>query len=199
MDIKTTEEIVSYGLGTQVASQLSFFPGFSFEALLEGIKDGAAGKLRLPHEQIAQAFKDINEKLKKEQEELARAVQAESEKYLKANAAKEGVKVTSSGLQYEVLAEGSGKIPSSKDKVKVHYHGTFTDGRVFDSSVERGEPAVFGVTQVIKGWTEALQLMKVGSKYRLTIPSDLAYGDSGAGTIPPKAALIFDVELLDIL
>ena len=107
--------------------------------------------------------------------------------------------VTASGLQYEVLTEGSGKTPSRSDKVKVHYHGTFTDGRVFDSSVDRGEPAVFGVTQVIRGWTEALQLMKVGSKYRLTIPSDLAYGDNGAGTIPPKAALIFDVELLDIL
>ena len=199
MEIKTTEEIVSYGLGVQVSSRLSFFPGFSFEALLEGIKDGSAGKLRLPHEQISQAFKEINEKLKKEQEELARAVQAESEKYLKENAAKEGVTVTASGLQYEVIKEGSGKIPSRSDKVKVHYHGTFTDGRVFDSSVDRGEPAVFGVTQVIKGWTEALQLMKVGSKYRLTIPSDLAYGDNGAGTIPPKAALVFDVELLDIL
>ncbi|MEE3423617.1 MAG: FKBP-type peptidyl-prolyl cis-trans isomerase [Succinimonas sp.] len=199
MEIKTTEEIVSYGLGVQVSSRLSFFPGFSFEALLEGIKDGAQGSLRLDDAEISAAFKAINEKLKKEQEELAKASQAASEKYLKENAQKEGVTVTASGLQYEVLKEGSGKIPSRSDKVKVHYHGTFTDGRVFDSSVERGEPAVFGVTQVIKGWTEALQLMKTGSKYRLTIPSDLAYGDSGAGTIPPKAALIFDVELLEIL
>ena len=199
MEIKTTEEIVSYGLGVQVSSRLSFFPGFSFEALLEGIKDGAQGSLRLDDAVISAAFKAINEKLKKEQEELAKASQAASEKYLKENAQKEGVTVTASGLQYEVLREGSGKIPSRSDKVKVHYHGTFTDGRVFDSSVERGEPAVFGVTQVIKGWTEALQLMKTGSKYRLTIPSDLAYGDSGTGTFPPKAALIFDVELLEIL
>ena len=128
MEIKTTEEIVSYGLGVQVASRLSFFPGFSFEALLEGIKDGAQGSLRLDDAEISAAFKAINEKLKKEQEELAKASQAASEKYLKENAQKEGVTVTASGLQYEVLKEGSGKIPTRNDKVKVHYHGTFTVG-----------------------------------------------------------------------
>jgi FKBP-type peptidyl-prolyl cis-trans isomerase len=116
------------------------------------------------------------------------------------NAKKEGVVVTESGLQYEVLVEGTGAKPTTRDTVKVHYHGTLVDGTVFDSSVVRDQPATFGVTQVIKGWVEGLQLMKVGSKYKFTIPANLAYGDNGAGaSIPPKSALIFEVELLDIV
>jgi FKBP-type peptidyl-prolyl cis-trans isomerase FklB len=123
----------------------------------------------------------------------------EGRKFLEENQKRKGVVTLPSGLQYEVVKEGAGAIPKATDKVKVHYHGTLINGAVFDSSVQRGEPAEFGVTQVIKGWVEALQLMNVGSKWKLFIPSDLAYGDRGAGgMIGPYATLIFEVELLGI-
>ena len=120
------------------------------------------------------------------------------DKYLNDNKIREGVATLDSGLQYEVLVDGNGSIPTRNDEVKVHYHGTLVDGEVFDSSVERGEPSTFGVTGVIKGWTEALLLMKVGSKWKLTIPSDLAYGESGSGAIGINEVLVFEVELLGI-
>jgi FKBP-type peptidyl-prolyl cis-trans isomerase len=120
------------------------------------------------------------------------------DKYLKDNKVREGVVTLDSGLQYEVLVDGNGSIPTRNDEVKVHYHGTLVDGEVFDSSVERGESSTFGVTGVIKGWTEALLLMKVGSKWKLTIPSDLAYGESGSGAIGINEVLVFEVELLGI-
>ena len=125
-------------------------------------------------------------------------VKEDGEKFLTENALKEGVKVTESGLQYEVLKMGKGKKPSATDKVKVHYHGTLIDETVFDSSVERGEPTSFGLNQVIKGWTEGLQLMPVGSKFRFYIPQELGYGAQAAGSIPPYSTLIFEVELLGI-
>ena len=193
MEFKTTEDKVCYGIGTQVAAQLTnggMFPGFNVDALIEGVKDALNGnKLQLDVEEIKQAFNEINQKLAAEQAELAK----------EANAKKDGVTVTASGLQYEVLAEGNGEMPSKESVVKVHYHGTLADGTVFDSSVQRGEPAVFPLNQVIRGWTEGLQLMKVGSKFRFAIPSDLAYGDQGTGPIPPAAALVFEVELLEIV
>jgi FKBP-type peptidyl-prolyl cis-trans isomerase FklB len=144
------------------------------------------------------------QKMRAAAQEKAAAVsakmKAESEAFLAENAKKEGVKVTASGLQYEVLTEGTGKQPVPADTVRVHYTGKLLDGTVFDSSVERGEPAEFGLTQVIAGWTEGLQLMSEGSKYRLFIPAKLGYGDRGAGqAIPPAAALIFDVELIAVL
>ena len=123
----------------------------------------------------------------------------EGERFLAANQLKEGVQVTESGLQYEVLTMGRGPKPQATDRVKVHYHGTLIDGSVFDSSVERGEPAEFGLNQVIKGWTEGLQLMPVGSKFRFYIPQELGYGERATGSIPPYSTLIFDVELLEIL
>lgn len=123
----------------------------------------------------------------------------EGERFLEANKLKEGIQVTESGLQYEVLTMGKGPQPQATDKVKVHYHGTLIDGTVFDSSVERGEPAEFGLNQVIKGWTEGLQLMPVGSKFRFYIPQELGYGERATGKIPPYSTLIFDVELLDIV
>jgi FKBP-type peptidyl-prolyl cis-trans isomerase FklB len=123
---------------------------------------------------------------------------AEGEKFLAENALRDGVKVTESGLQYEVLKQGNGRKPTATDRVKVHYHGTLTNGTVFDSSVERGEPTSFGLNQVIAGWTEGLQLMPVGSKYRFYIPQELGYGERAAGQIPPYSTLIFEVELLDI-
>ena len=125
-------------------------------------------------------------------------VKEESEKYLTENALKEGVVTTESGLQYEVIKMGRGKKPAATDKVKVHYHGTLVDGTVFDSSVERGEPTEFRLDQVIKGWTEGLQLMPVGSKFRFVIPQELGYGSRNSGSIPPYSTLIFEVELLSI-
>lgn len=120
------------------------------------------------------------------------------QEYLELNAKKEGVKVTSSGLQYEVLKEGTGKSPKSTDNVKCHYEGRFIDGTVFDSSYKRGTPAVFALNQVIRGWTEGLQLMKEGAKYRFTIPYQLGYGPYGTSGIPPYSVLIFDVELIEV-
>ncbi|MBQ7191997.1 MAG: FKBP-type peptidyl-prolyl cis-trans isomerase [Paludibacteraceae bacterium] len=123
---------------------------------------------------------------------------AEGEQFLMENKMREGVQVTESGLQYEVLKQGKGQRPEATDKVKVHYHGTLIDGTVFDSSVDRGEPATFGLNQVIPGWTEGLQLMTVGSKYKFYIPQELGYGSRNAGSIPPFSTLIFEVELLSI-
>lgn len=134
------------------------------------------------------------------QDEMLRKNLDAGRAFLEENAKKEQVVSLPSGLQYEVLVEGTGEKPKASDKVKCHYHGTLIDGTVFDSSVERGQPAVFGVNQVIKGWVEALQLMSVGSKWRLFIPSNLAYGEQGAGgSIEPNSTLVFDVELLEIV
>ena len=141
------------------------------------------------------------EQMARQEEELKsqyESVIAEGDAYMAENAEREEVITLPSGLQYEVLTQGSGAIPTSSDQVRVHYHGTLIDGTVFDSSVERGEPAVFGVTQVIAGWTEALQLMPVGSKWRLYVPYDLAYGSADRGEIKPYSNLIFDVELIGI-
>jgi FKBP-type peptidyl-prolyl cis-trans isomerase len=125
-------------------------------------------------------------------------IKEEGEAFLLKNATKEGVITTESGLQYEVIKMGKGKKPAATDRVKVHYHGTLIDGTVFDSSVERGEPITFGLNQVIAGWTEGVQLMPIGSKFRFYIPQKLGYGAQNAGTIPPYSTLIFEVELLDI-
>lgn len=141
---------------------------------------------------VAQAKRD--EELKSQFETNVK----EGEEFLAENGKREGVVTLPSGLQYEIIKEGNGDKPTANDRVKVHYHGTLIDGEVFDSSIERGEPATFGVTQVIPGWTEALQLMPVGSKWKLYIPSDIAYGSRDTGTIKPYSTLIFDVELLDI-
>jgi FKBP-type peptidyl-prolyl cis-trans isomerase FklB len=142
----------------------------------------------------------INDYFMELQEQKLNLNKQAGEEFLNVNKGKEGVTTLSSGLQYQILKSGDGPKPAATDQVRCHYHGTLIDGTVFDSSVERGEPAVFGVNQVIKGWVEALQLMSVGSKWRLFIPSELAYGASGAGqTIEPNSTLIFDVELLNII
>lgn len=150
----------------------------------KGIIEAFFTELQQKQAEQAAAMADINEKTGKE--------------FLAENGKRPEVNTTASGLQYEVLAEGEGECPKASDNVKVHYTGKLIDGTVFDSSVERGAPATFGVTQVIAGWVEALQLMKVGAKYRLFIPSQLAYGPNGAGPIGPNQTLIFDVELLAI-
>lgn len=191
---------LSYALGMSMASSLvnsglnkidvdSFVKAFN-----EVINNGEASEMS-PQE----ANQYIQEFFSKRQEELLKENTEAGIKFLEDNSKKEGVTTLASGLQYEVITEGNGTKPSATDKVKCHYHGTLIDGRVFDSSVERGQPAVFGVNQVIKGWIEALQLMSVGSKWKLFIPSDLAYGAHGAGElIGPNTALVFEVELLGI-
>ena len=145
-------------------------------------------------------FKELDRKKQAESAERGKKHREEGEKFLSENAKREGVTITASGLQYEVLTEGTGRQPKATDTVLCHYHGTLINGEVFDSSVQRGEPCSFPLNQVIAGWTEGVQLMKEGAKYRFFIPYTLAYGERGAGaSIPPCAALIFDVELLQVL
>ena len=198
--LDSVEQRVSYGIALQMGANLAR-QGLVVDvpAFLAGLQDGQAGKpARLPEAELRTAFKAAEEKAKAAGAGKA-AQQAEAAKaFLEANKAKAGVVTTPSGLQYEVLRAGKGAKPKSDQTVEVHYHGTLPDGTVFDSSVERGETITFPVTGVIPGWVEALQLMPVGSKWRLVIPSDLAYGPEGSGPIPAGATLVFEVELIGI-
>ncbi|MBR6692014.1 MAG: FKBP-type peptidyl-prolyl cis-trans isomerase [Bacteroidaceae bacterium] len=190
----------SYGLGMGIGQNLLSMgvEGMNMEDFLKGVSDILTGNK--PEMSHAEAQKIVNEHFRKLAEEAYAINKEAGEKFLAENAKKEGVVTLPSGLQYEVIAEGNGNRPSATDRVKCHYEGTLIDGTVFDSSIKRGEPAVFGVNQVIKGWVEALQLMKEGAKWRLYIPYDMAYGENGAGElIPPYSALIFDVELISVL
>ena len=190
----------SYGLGMGIGQNLLSMgvKDMSVEDFIKGISDVLAGNnTEITH---AEAQKVVNEHFQKMAEEAYAVNKEAGEKFLAENAKKEGVVVLPSGLQYEVLAEGNGKKPSATDRVQCHYEGTLIDGTIFDSSIKRGEPAVFGVNQVIMGWVEALQLMQEGAKWRLYIPYDMAYGEHGAGEmIPPYSALVFDVELIKVL
>ncbi len=199
---------LSYALGLGIGQQLAQMGAGSdlnVDDFAQSIKDVLSGsELKVSHreaQQLVQAyFAQKEEKMNAERAEKGKAAKAEGEKYLAENAKKAGVITLPSGLQYEVLREGNGKKPSAKDSVKCHYEGFLIDGTVFDSSVQRGEPAVFGLQQVIAGWTEGLQLMQEGAKYRFYIPYRLAYGEGGAGQmIPPFATLIFDVELIEVV
>ncbi len=191
---------VSYAIGLSVASSLKEqnLDQLDPTVLSNAIKDVFENKTPKFTPNEAQ---DIIQNYLKELSEKQFAInKEEGETFLAANATKTGITTTASGLQYEVVVEGTGKTPSATDVVEVHYHGTLINGNVFDSSIDRGTPATFGVNQVIKGWTEALQLMKEGSKYRLYIPQDLAYGahPHPGGPIEPLMALIFDVELISV-
>ncbi|WP_299266984.1 FKBP-type peptidyl-prolyl cis-trans isomerase [uncultured Psychrosphaera sp.] len=172
------------------------------EKLLGGIRDALAENVQLTEDEIKTVMialeAEVNKRRDEKQKELTAAAKGVGETFLAENAKKEGVTVTESGLQYEVLTASEGAKPAATDKVTVHYHGTFLDGSVFDSSVERGEPATFGLNQVIAGWTEGLQYMTVGSKYKFYIPYDLAYGERGRSSIPGYSTLVFEVELLSI-
>lgn len=198
---------LSYALGLGIGQQLAqmSIEGLSIEDFAAAIKDVLEGnELKIKHadaQRIVQTyFQQQEEKLQAERAEKGKAAKEEGEKYLVENAKKDGVITTKSGLQYKVLTEGTGKSPKATDRVRCHYEGFLIDGTVFDSSVQRGEPAVFGLQQVIAGWTEGLQLMKEGGKTRFFIPYMLGYGEGGAGaSIPPYAALIFDVELLEVI
>jgi len=191
---------ISYALGLSLGNNLknNGFSGLNYQELVQGMSDLMEGTNTAMTSQEAQAI--LNDYFKELQEKAFEKNIAEGKKFLADNAQREGVVTTASGLQYEVLQAGNGMVPTASDQVKVHYHGTLINGQVFDSSVQRGEPATFGVTQVISGWVEALQLMSVGSKWKLFIPSDLAYGAQGAGqSITPHTTLVFEVELLDII
>jgi FKBP-type peptidyl-prolyl cis-trans isomerase FklB len=193
-------EKVSYALGLSLGNNLLGSGVTSLDAakLAKGIQDVLEQKQPEISYEEAQAI--INEFFQSLQEKMTEKAQGEGNIFLEANGKRSEVITLASGLQYEVITSGTGAIPTATDSVKVHYHGTLIDGNVFDSSVSRGEPATFGVTQVISGWVEALQLMPVGSKWKLFIPSELAYGAQGAGqAIPPHTALIFEVELLEII
>ena len=191
---------VSYALGLSIGNnfQNSGIKKLQVEDFVKGLEDVLGEKQpAISYEEAKQVINDYFMKLQQERLEINKQAGAE---FLEVNRHKAGVVELPSGLQYEILKQGTGAKPSASDKVKCHYHGTLINGTVFDSSVQRGEPATFGVSQVIPGWVEALQLMPVGSKWRLFIPSNLAYGEHGAGdVIEPNSTLIFDVELLDIV
>lgn len=191
---------ISYALGISLGANLknNGFESLNYEKLAQGMQDLMDEKSLQMSIQEAQTL--INQYFQQLQEKAHAATIEAGKSFLAENAKRAEVITTASGLQYEVLAEGSGAKPAASDRVQVHYHGTLLNGEVFDSSVRRGEPATFGVTQVISGWVEALQLMPVGSKWKLYIPSDLAYGAQGAGqSIGPHTTLIFEVELLAIV
>lgn len=199
---------VSYALGLSVGQQLKqsglkgSFVAADFAAAVEDMINDKAPQVPFAEAQelLNKFFTELEAKQKAAAEENGKVAREEGEKFLNANAGKPGITVTASGLQYEVLSEGTGKQPSATDTVRCHYEGTLIDGTVFDSSYRRNEPSEFGLNQVISGWTEGLQLMKEGAKYRFYLPYHLAYGERGAGaSIPPYAALIFDVELIKVL
>jgi len=198
----TTPDIVSYGLGRQFGDQLGSdpFTGINADAIAQGLLDAMQGKASpIADEQFQKAFQEINEIMQAQEAEKAKAAAADGEAFLAENADRDEVVVLDSGLQYEIISEGNGEKPAEDSTVQVHYHGTLVDGSVFDSSIVRAQPAEFPVNRVIAGWTEALQLMPAGSKWRLYIPQELAYGAQGSGRIAPYSALIFDVELLAVV
>src|SRR6056300_1505197 len=201
-EFTTIDEKASYGIGRQVGQQLASqpFDGMSPKAVIAGIADVLEGNpTRVSENEIKAAIDDLNKRLMKQQNQAAGMQAEEGEQFLKDNSDRDEITVTGSGLQYEVIESGDGESPTADSTVKVHYQGTLIDGTVFDRSVNRGESIEFNVGGVIPGWTEALQLMKVGDKWKLYIPYQLAYGANGAGgVIGPYQALIFEVELLGI-
>lgn len=204
--LKTLEDSISYTIGHNIGMNLKEpYMKIDFDLLVQGMKDAISGATNLlTEDQMQNVMMIFNQRVMEKREADAKAQSAvakeKGKKFLDENSKKEGVVVLPSGLQYKVLVKGDGPSPKPEDKVSVHYTGTLIDGTKFDSSYDRNTPAVFGVTQVIKGWTEALQLMHVGDKWQLFIPSELAYGDTGAGgVIGPGEVLIFEVELLSII
>ncbi|MCX7872400.1 MAG: FKBP-type peptidyl-prolyl cis-trans isomerase [Verrucomicrobiae bacterium] len=205
LNLQDKKQRISYSIGADIGNNFKRNDiEIDVKALAAGMADALAGKTALTDAEMREtinAFRtEMMEKFQKKQDEQAKKNLKEGEDFLATNAKKEGVKVTQSGLQYQVIKSGKGKTPKATDTVKTHYHGTLIDGTVFDSSVERNEPAVFPVSGVIPGWTEALQMMKEGDKWKLFIPAKLAYGERGAGQkIPPNSVLVFEIELLEVL
>ena len=202
VELTTDEQKVSYGFGLQFGDQLrrNSFDGMDLDAVLAGVQHWYNHQqAALSDEQINPSYQVIQNRQEAKAAELATKGEELASQFMAANAARDEVSTTESGLQYEVLETGSGDKPGAQSTVVTHYHGTLLDGTVFDSSVERGEPAEFGVHQVIPGWTEALQMMSVGDKWRIACPPKLAYGEQGAGdSIPPNTALVFEIHLIAI-
>lgn len=206
VELKTKKDSISYALGVQMISgfkEQEMKDLINVDVVVKAMKDVYGGEGAIADEELERLFMDFQNEFRNAQQAM-KARQGEENKkagqeFLAANKAKEGVQVTESGLQYEVITQAGGPKPKATDKVKVHYHGTFVNGDVFDSSVERGQPATFGLNQVIPGWTEGLQLMSVGSKFKFVIPYELAYGEQGNRGIPAASTLIFEVELLEIV
>ena len=198
---------LSYALGIGIGRQLSQMgaDSLNIDDFAQAIKDIIGGQpLQVSDSEAQQLvnsfFQEQEAKQRAAAAEKGKAVKEAGEKFLADNAKKDGIVTLPSGLQYQVLKEGNGKRPKATDRVKCHYEGTLIDGTMFDSSIQRGEPAVFGLNQVIAGWTEGVQLMQEGAKYRFFIPYNLGYGEHGAGaSIPPFAALVFDVELIEVV
>jgi len=199
----TIQQRVSYGIGRQMGDQLADnpFDGIDANAVAEGVVDALSGTASpIEPALLEAAFNEIHQQIQAKQAEQSKAQSAEGDAFLAENAKRDDITVTDSGLQYEVMNAGDGDKPLASSTVRTHYHGMLIDGTVFDSSVDRGEPTEFPVNGVIAGWTEALQMMGVGSKWRLYVPYQLAYGERGAGgAIGPYAALIFEVELLAVV
>ncbi len=204
ISLESEDNRIGYSIGVNIGQNLiqqGIVEGIEIDAFIAGMMDSVAGNVRLDDTEIMTAIQTFVQR----QQEAAQNALAEnlsaSEAFLAENGQRDGVVTLDSGLQYEIMESGAagGQSPTTANSVLAHYHGTLTDGSVFDSSVQRGEPATFGVSQVIAGWTEALQLMKVGDKWRLFIPPNLAYGEaSPTPAIPPNSALIFEVELLEV-
>jgi len=202
-DLTNPKQKTSYAIGLDIATSLKRQDiELDAKALAAGITDGFAGKPALTEDEQKAVIMDLQKnamaRMESKQKTAAETNLKAGEAFLAANAKKEGVKITASGLQYKVINSGAGPSPKLTDVVKVHYHGKLIDGTVFDSSVRRNTPATFPVNGVIPGWTEALQMMKVGDKWQLVIPSKLAYGEQGPGPIGPNSVLVFEVELLGI-
>lgn len=204
IDLTNEDNKIAYSIGVNIGQSVlaqGILDGIDREGFTIGLLDAVADEVKLSQEDMVAALQAFQQRIATEQQAAVAGNLAASEAFLTENGSKAGVVSLDSGLQYMVLASGEAGAasPTTQDSVLAHYHGTLTDGSIFDSSVDRGEPAQFGVSQVIAGWTEALQIMKVGDKWRLFIPPGLAYGEaSPTPAIPPNSALIFDVELLEI-
>lgn len=204
VNLDSEDNQIAYAIGVNIGQNLAsqgLLTGIDLDVFVVGMLDAVNGDVKLSNEQMFAAIQAFQTRMQAQAESELSDNLAASEEFLSTNGQRAGVVTTASGLQYEVLTSGpsGGAMPTVQDSVLAHYHGTLSDGSVFDSSVERGEPAQFGLSQVISGWTEALQLMRVGDKWRLFIPPALAYGEaSPTPAIPPNSALIFDVELLEI-
>ncbi|MDB3908089.1 FKBP-type peptidyl-prolyl cis-trans isomerase [Gammaproteobacteria bacterium] len=203
-NLERDDDKIAYSIGVNIGQNLQaqgILDGIEVDTFVAGMLDAVAGNVQMSDEDMFAAIQLFQQQMAEQQQAALAASTAASVDFLSANSAKEGVVTLESGLQYMVLESGpdGSASPTVSDSVLAHYHGTLIDGTVFDSSVDRGEPAQFGLSQVISGWTEGLQLMSVGDKWRLFIPAAMAYGEaSPTPAIPPNSALIFDVELLEI-
>ena len=198
----TVEQQVSYGIGRQMGEQLSGQPfDIDVSSVIDGVSHALKGEPSVIEDSVLEkAFNEINQIIQAKKADESKDQSAVGDQFLAENAKRDEITITDSGMQYEILQAGEGDTPTSQSTVRTHYHGTLIDGTVFDSSVDRGEPTEFPVNGVIAGWTEALQMMPVGSKWKLYLPYQLAYGERGAGgAIGPYAALVFEVELLAIV